>query len=663
LDLQKEASALEAELVAKYGTSQQERIRRGLRQVAALWRPSDGDFSRFAREHFIADEATLGLTVARLEAILEQIDGHYTEISRALRAPTDLDVGPLLPIDPLLAAFEPAAHLNEDFFASKIGFVVLLNLPLTTLQERLDHGDSYSRDDWARVRLASRFSRRVPAEVLQQVARVSAEADLYIAEYNIWMHHLLDPKGERLFPKGMRLISHWNLRDELKAAYADPRGLEKQRLIAKVMERIVTQTIPRVVIDNPRVDWEPFANVVSAAPEAEIEEDAPARAASADPAPEPDARYRIWIEQFHAARRIDPYTPVTPTALARAFELGREMPEARVVGLLTEVVSSPVARGVAAEIEKRLGRKLEPHDLWFNGFQARGRYSEDELNAITRKRYPDAQAFHADLPRILQQLGFSEEKVRFLADHIAVDPARGAGHAMEAKRRGDLPRLRTRIARDGMDYKGYNVAIHELGHNVEQVISLYEVDHTLLAGVPNNAFTEAIAFVFQSRDLELLGLSGPDEEAERMRVLNDFWMTWEIAGVALVDIAAWHWLYDHPEAPPEQFREAVLAISKDVWNRYYAPVLGAKDSVLLGIYSHLIAYPLYLPDYPMGHLVAFQIEEHLHKSPAIGPEIERMTSYGAVPPDLWMKHATGAPVSAEPLLRATEAALASGQGR
>jgi hypothetical protein len=28
--------------------------------------------------------------------------------------------------------------------------------------------------------------------------------------------------GERLFPAGLRLISHWNLRDELKGSYGDP---------------------------------------------------------------------------------------------------------------------------------------------------------------------------------------------------------------------------------------------------------------------------------------------------------------------------------------------------------------------------------------------------------------------------------------------------------
>ena len=132
-----------------------------------------------------------------------------------------------------------------------------------------------------------------------------------------------------------------------------------------------------------------------------------------------------------------------------------------------------------------------------------------------------------------------------------VDPSRGAGHALQAARRGDYPHLRTRVEKDGMNYKGYNIAVHELGHNVEQVFSLYDVDHTLLAGVPNTAFTEALAFVFQAKDLELLGYPKPDAESERLRVLNDFWQTWEIAGVALVDIAVWHWMYDHPERQPE----------------------------------------------------------------------------------------------------------------
>ena len=250
-----------------------------------------------------------------------------------------------------------------------------------------------------------------------------------------------------------------------------------------------------------------------------------------------------------------------------------------------------------------------------------------------------------------------------MSEHIAVDPARGAGHAMPAFRRGDLPRLRTRFEKGGMDYKGYNIAVHELGHNVEQVFSLYGVDRTLLAGVPNNAFTEALAFLFQARDQELLGLPPPSAEAERERVLNDFWQTWEIAGVALVDVAVWHWMYQHPEATPEALKDAVVRISREIWDRHYAPILGGEGSTLLGVYSHMIAYPLYLADYPLGHLIAFQLEEQIARKGRLGPEFERMATYGRVVPDVWMEHATGAPVSAEPLLRATEAALSGGARR
>src|SRR5262249_39822986 len=286
---------------------------------------------------------------------------------------------------------------------------------------------------------------------------------------------------------------------------------------------------------------------------------------------------------------------------------------------------------VAELIEQRLGRKLEPQDLWFNGFRPGSSRPETELDKLTRQRYPTPEAFAKDIPRILQGLGFSKERAVYLAEHIRVDPSRGAGHALQAMRRGDFPHLRTRVEKDGMNYKGYNIAVHELGHNVEQVFSLYDVDHTLLQGVPNNAFTEALAFVFQARDLELLGVSKRDPEAERMRALDDFWSAYEIAGVALVDIGAWHWMYEHPDPTPTQLRQAVVKIAKDTWNKFYAPVLGGKDAVLLGIYSHMLSNPLYLCDYPLGHLIAFQIEEQVKKDAGpLGPKFERMAKIGAV---------------------------------
>jgi hypothetical protein len=66
---------------------------------------------------------------------------------------------------------------------------------------------------------------------------------------------------------------------------------------------------------------------------------------------------------------------------------------------------------------------------------------------------------------------------------------------------------------------------------------------------------------------------------------------------------------------------------------------------------------LYLPDYPIGHTIAFQIEEQMKKAGSIGPEFERMARMGRITPDLWMERATGRPVGPEALLEATQQAL------
>ena len=656
-----DASVAEATvaLVATHGESARPRVERGLRQVASLWRESDGDaaaFAEFARTGFVADPAVLDTIFLRLDRLHEQLDGSLNEIGRAFRWQTDLDLGPILPIDEMFAGYDPGAHVNDDFFANRIAFAVLLNFPLTSLDEKLRDGPGWTPRQWAETRLADRYRRRVPAAVQQEVAAAYSAADSYIASYNVWMHHLLDEQGGRPFPAGLRLITHWNLRDELKAQYSDPAGLPRQRMIAEVMERIVTQTIPAATIDNPLVDWQPFENTVAKAAVSDSDRKATSNATpTADR--EPDTRYAKLLAVFQAERLADPYSPSAPTHIARRFEEDRELPEARVEAMLVQVLSSPLVPRVAKRIEARLGRPLEPFDIWYNGFRPRGAYTEAQLDEITRRRYPTSDAFAADIPNILTGLGFTPERAQYLAAHIAVDPARGAGHAMGAQRRGDKAHLRTRVGPNGMDYKGYNIAVHELGHNVEQTFSLYDVPFNAIEGVPNTAFTEALAFVFQDRDLELLGLAKPDEQSEALGTLDDFWGAYEIAGVALVDMRVWRWLYAHPRATPAQLREATVQIARDVWNEFYAPVFGRKDVVLLGIYSHMIAYGLYLPDYPIGHMIAHQIKEQVRRTGNLGAEFERMSRQGRLTPDLWMERATGAPVGPGALLEATEAAL------
>src|SRR5207237_3423209 len=299
---------------------------------------------------------------------------------------------------------------------------------------------------------------------------------------NLWMHHVRAPGKHRIFPAGTRLLSHWNLRDQIKADYAEKDralGLERQRLIRSVMERIVDQTIPKAAIDDPRLDWDPQSDAVTLSPAGEVETEKMKSQGKRAPSPsvsserEPDTRYAVILADFQAARRTDRDSPLAPTEIDRRFNFDREIPEKRAEELLTSIVTSPLVPRVAALIQARLGRPLEPHDIWYSGFLPRARHPEEELSALTRKRYPDALAYKKDIPRLLEGLGLAPERARFLYSCHVLDLAQGSGHALQSARRGDDPHLRTRINPDGMDYKGYNIAVHEMGHNVEQICSLY----------------------------------------------------------------------------------------------------------------------------------------------------------------------------------------------
>jgi hypothetical protein len=465
------------------------------------------------------------------------------------------------------------------------------------------------------------------------------------------MDRVVDASGEPLFREGLRLISHWGLRDELASYYADPtpEGLARQRTILRIMERIVRQEIPAAVIDNVDLLWDPESNAVRPVA-GEARGDLGAR--------EPDTRYANLLKIFHAARQLDPYSPSEPTFIARRFERDRQIPEKKVEDLLISVLASPEVAELGRLIEERLGRPLEPFDIWYAGFKSRGEHSEEDLDRIVRERYSNLDAFAERLPDLLERLGFSSDRARWLSEHIAVDPARGAGHATQAMRREDKTHLRTRVPRGGMDYQGYNVAMHELGHNVEQVFSLNGVDHWALMGVPNNGCTEAFAFIFQHRDLEMLDLRAMDDAIWRKEVLAILWNTYEIAGVSLVDMGVWNWMYQHPEATPAELREATLGIAREIWNRYFAPVFGVRDSEILAIYSHMIVYGLYLPDYAIGHIIAFQISQKL-RTGDFGTEVERITRQGRLTPDAWVRGAVGEPISARALLAEAREAVAA----
>jgi hypothetical protein len=622
---------------------------KGVKHAASLWRDTDGtpeDFVKFCTENFVADPAKKEATFTRFSEYFESLYGHFNKLALDMQENVQLQKGEVLPIDPLFAGYNPGAHLMNDFYDNKIAFIVALNFPYYTTEEKNQSGAGWSPLQWGYARMGDMFISRIPSELVQQESKVSAEADAYIADYNIYMGNLLNNDNKKLFPENMVLLSHWNLRDEIKANYANKEvGYEKQGLIYQVMQRIMDQSIPKAVINSGKADWNPISNEVLVS------------GAKTESPAETDGRYQQILNNFHVYQAVDQYSPTMPTAIQRAFSAGMQIPQPEVEKLFTEFLGSPQIQEVAAIIKKRLGRNLAPWDIWYDCFKARSSINEEMLNSITEKKYPNAKALEADLGNLLLKLGFTKEKAAFIASRVSVDPARGSGHAWGASMKAEKAHLRTRIPATGMNYKGYNIAVHEFGHNVEQTISLNDVPNYMINGVPNTAFTEALAFVFQERDLFLLNMKDSNPEKETLKTLDIFWSLYEIMGVSMVDIKMWQWLYANPNSTASQLRDAVLTISKDVWNSYYAPVFGMKDQTILGIYSHMVNSPMYLPNYAFGHLIHFQLEEHF-KTHEFAPEVLRIFALGQLTPNEWMKQAVGTPLSNEAILKATEAAVA-----
>jgi len=644
---QKAIDSIITALSADNGSACRARMEKGVKQAAFFWNSGDGterEFEEFCKTSFIADPDTLDTVFNKLMAKFEALFGNFNNMDIALKRTLHVDEGEIYPIDEMFGAYDASSHITEDLFKNKIAFFIILNFPCYSLEEKNEFGTAWSRKEWAHARLGDLFNARVPADKLQKVSETLTRAEVYISEYNIYMGNLIDTSFRSLFPKDMKLISHWGLRDELKARYNQPEGLEKQRMIYEVMKRIIAQEIPQQVINSNELQWNPIQNKAFKEGKA------------AEVAPEPDTRYRTLLDNFLAVKEIDPYSPLYTTYIQRKFDEETEITQTGVEKLFRDFVGSPVIREAAGLISRRLGRPLEPFDIWYDGFKPRSAISEDELTEKVVARYTSRQDFENNMPAILKSIGFPAAKAAFIASRIKVDAARGSGHAWGAEMKSGYAFLRTRVTKQGMDYKGYNIAMHELGHTVEQTISLHDVDYYMLSGVPSTAFTEALAFNFQKKDLELLGIKNKDRNQKHLAALDNLWSTYEIMGVSLVDQLVWKWLYEHQNATPAALKAAVIDIAKQVWNKYYADVFGVVDQTILAIYSHMINDPLYLSAYPIGHLIEFQIDRYL-EGKTFAPEVQRIFSTGRLTPQTWMKQAVGEEISIKASIEAAKEAL------
>ncbi|EON78373.1 hypothetical protein ADIS_1236 [Lunatimonas lonarensis] len=635
------------ELVQRLGQTEADRLARGVDHLRSLWMEADGDhvaFHDFCMKQFIPSGETLDKAFEIAEAQFEAINGYRRELSLVLDYPLTTMLRPVTELDRMVAG----ANFQPDFFKNKLALAIALNFPYYTHEEKEQFGPEWTRKQWAMVRLGDRFDFRVDPTKEPEALRLPDELRDYTSLYILSMDQVLSPTMEVLFPPGTRLNSHNGLRDEIKGLYSRKDPLQSQRTLNTIVMHIIHQTIPACMIGETPYYWEPEANKVYKKEENRFVE--------VSFTPEADTRYQVLHHNMTSKMRQDSKYAAGSTYLSRTFD-NVQLSEAKIVSLLKSVVGAPEKKAVANLIEKNLGRKLEPFDIWFTNFNDTPDHDMDQLDQVLRQKYPTPMAFQQDIPAILQKVGFSRFEADFIGSRIVVDPIPSGGHANGPQMRGANAHLRTRFEKDGLNYKGYRVAMHEIGHNIEQIVSTYITDHYSLKGIPSSPYTEAMADLLAYRSMVALGVNAEYSAREKSQnALAAFWFVCEIGAVALHEIRVWNWLYLHPDATMEELKEATMDIAKGLWNEYFAEIFGVRDVPIFAIYNHFISGALYLHSYPLGNIVMMQLEEQFEGGD-FAEELIRVCKIGKLTPDQWIIEATGKPLSAEPLLQATRKAL------
>lgn len=624
-------------LVRQHGVAAREDVIRGVRACARVWdfrREGPKAFAAFCARHYVSPGPAKEALLRRLDELRGVISGNMMMIAKATRAGLDIADYPFTPAEEIFGAFTASSHLEEDYRRFHIAQLVQLNfgtdardLPTT-------------RIGWVARRLADWGREVIPARLKAEASRIHATVDAFVTGYNLYLDQIDFGDPAITFPAGTRLIAHWGLRDHMMELYHEPHGLKKQRAILDLMQRVVDGAIPAELLDKPETRWDLRRGTLTTHHHTR-------RARGHGP-----LRWAHFRRLFRALRKMDPYTRYGNMIDTKFLE-DRELPEARVRKILTDILSADVAPRVGDYLVRRFGRPLEPFDMYYRNFSEDG-VGKPSAATDVAARYPDTAALQRAIPGILVQLGFAADLAEWIGTKIRVDNGRSAGHAWSPGAPADLQLLRVRVPEGGMNEREFSTFMHELGHCVEGVLSSYRMDFRSLWGVPNSACTEAFAFTFQDRANQVLGCA--QATAPEVVNLQRYWEAFEIAGPALVEIDFFHWLYAHPDASPLQMQRAIRAIADRTWARYHARIFGKNGYGLLAVYSHILWCDLYLADYPLGYVCAYQIRGHL-RDKNLGEEMPRICAAGQVYPDVWMQQAVGSPIDAAPLLTDTAEAL------
>lgn len=642
-----EISKIKSELKSRHGSETSSRIEKGVSQLAQVWDFSDGNAARFREfciENFLSDEE-LEENLPRIAENLILTGGSLSVIRSKMNEPFAFTDVKELHAD----RFFKKAVPSYNPYTSELAYFLKLNFPVWSLDEKRQMSAEWDRNKWISNAIGSYYPGR---EVERNATLASKQSEFrrYIDNYFFDMHRIMDAKGKYPFTEVTSLHCHRGLRDNTKEEYTKKGGFERQKLTGVVLEKVFTGEVPVEFLSDKNTRWNPSENELYTVDGKKLKR-------ISGFTREDDLRYEGLKNLFNIEQAVDSAYGDGSTYITRTFENANLTVE-ETEKIIVAVLESPLAKEVSRLVEKRLDRKLQPFDVWYSGFQEQSNYSAEYLDSLTRARYPDPGSLEDDIKAILMKMGFPEDEAFTVGASVDVHSVVSGGYSDQPPVQGGKALLTTMFGEGGLDYKGYRVAMHELGHVVCGVYSTLYADNFLLAGVPTGGITEGFAEVFAYKNIEGLGLFPySEQEKKHLLPLATYWYLYEMGGNALTEIRTWKWMYNNPDATVHELKNAILDISAGIWNSYFSENFGGtRDCSILSVYNHFISGDLYLFNYFIGGIVSYQLAD-AYGMDELASGLKESCREGATLPELWMQKAVGSGFSLNPLFKGVSSAV------
>jgi hypothetical protein len=642
-----EISKIKSELISRHGTETASRIEKGVSRLAQIWDLSDGNTDRFREfciENFLSDDE-LKENLPRIAENLILTGGSLSVIRSKMNEPYAFTDVKELHADRFFRKTVP----SYNPYTSELAYFLKLNFPEWSLDEKRQLNAGWSRDQWIMNAIGSYYPGR---EVVRNATLSSKQSEFrrYIDNYFFDMHRIMDAKGNYPFNEVTSLHCHRGLRDNIKEEYTKKGGFERQKLTGEVLTKVFTGEVPVDFLTDKNTRWNPYKNELYTIEGKKLKK-------ISEYTREDDLRYEGLKNLFLIEQAVDSAYGNGSTYITRTFE-NANLTVDETEKLIIEILESPLAEEVSRLVEKRLKRKLHPFDVWYSGFQEQSYYSAGFLDSLTRARYPDPESLEDNIKDILMKMGFPEEEAVTIGTSVDVHSVVSGGYSNQPPVQGGKALLTTMFGERGLDYKGYRVAMHELGHVVCGVYSTINADNFLLAGVPTGGITEGFAEVLAYKNIEGLGLFPySEQEKKHLLALATYWYLYEMGGNALTEIRTWKWMYNNPQATVNELKNAIIGISAGVWNSYFSENFGgSRDCSILSVYNHFISGDLYLFNYFIGGIVSYQLADAFGKD-ELAPGLKRSCLEGVTLPELWMQKSVGSGFSLTPLFNGVSSAV------